>query len=85
MNLELYELCDADKLEQVINCNNIPFDPTTDDHDWFDQLKGILFRYSKQKVTKKGVRVTYNHAHNSIGRAYSKIGIQFIKEIYHFY
>ena len=78
MTITLYEELDIERLNQVLNCDNIPFDETSDEIDWFNRIPKVLLMYSKMKRTSRGVKITYDQI-NKHGRHYTTIGAQFFQ------
>lgn len=78
MTITLYEQVDIDRLNEVLNCDNIPFDERTDEQEWFDKIPKILLRYSKKKRTDRGIKTIYEQI-NKQGRHYTTIGAQFFQ------
>src|SRR5690349_530706 len=78
MSITLYERVDIEKLMEVLNCDNIPFNPLTDESEWFEQMKKQLIRYSQQKRTNNGIKVTYKQK-NKHGRFCTPFGQQTIQ------
>jgi hypothetical protein len=76
MDITLYEKIDKTKLEQVLMCDNIPFE-NSDDENWKDNFKKILTLYSKKRYTKQGIEIKYKQI-NKYGRycCYRGIGLQ---------
>ena len=74
MDITLYEQYDKKKLEEVISCNNIPFE-TTDDKEWVDIFKNQIKKYYKKKYTDKGIEIKYIQK-NNFGRYTTRCGLQ---------
>lgn len=74
MDITLYEKINKDKLKQVLECSNIPFDKT-DDESWKKAFITSLVFYNKKKVTKNGLEIKYKQVHK-YGRYYTKCGLQ---------
>ena len=75
MNITLYEKVNKDKLRQVQECNNIPFEKG-DDPMWIEQIKKGLNTYSKKGDNKgKGIKTDYEQS-NKYGRFNTKFGLQ---------
>jgi energy-coupling factor transporter ATP-binding protein EcfA2 len=74
LNFTLFEKVNKEKLIEVLECNNIPFEES-DDREWKSKFKEMLFKYTKLKETEKGIPVEYYQKYN-YGRMYSKIGLQ---------
>ena len=78
----LYEKVNQQKLNQVLHCDNIPFDSTNDDLKWFKQFKSNLLKYNHIKDEKNGKKKIIYKQINSFGRYYSSNGYQgFQKEV----
>lgn len=67
MDITLYEKINRDKLQEVINCDNIIYEEQT----WFEQFKKQLKNYQHRKHKKQGVEVIYTQKSN-YGRYFSK-------------
>ena len=74
MDITLFERINIEKLKQVIECNNIPFE-RGDDEMWKKAFLTALRFYSKKKVTKNGLEIKYKQT-NKYGRFYTKCGLQ---------
>lgn len=74
MNITLYEKIDRIKLNEVLNCDNIPFDEE-DEPGWKEKFKTSLNYYSKKQQFKEGIKVIYEQK-NKYGRLYSKNALQ---------
>ena len=73
----LFELCNQEKLNEVIKSTNIPFDPLKDDIDWYNNINVMLKKYSEQYLNKNNRRaIRYRRKYLDIGRFYSTLGIQ---------
>jgi hypothetical protein len=78
MSITLYEHVNMERLNQVLNCDNIPFDPLTDETEWFEKMKKSLLFYSHRKRTNKGIKITYNQKHKH-GRYSTSFGQQLMQ------
>src|SRR5690242_16923116 len=78
MSITLYERVDVEKLMEVLNCDNIPFNALTDESEWFEKMKKQLIFYSQQKRTNNGIKITYKQK-NKYGRFTTSFGQQTIQ------
>ena len=74
MDITLFEKINKEKLKEVIECNNIPFEKN-DDEMWKKAFITALKFYDKKKVTKNGIEIKYKQV-NKYGRFYTKCGLQ---------
>ena len=74
MDITLHEKVNADKLQEVIVCNNLPFG-IDDDPSWREVFKTQLKLYSKKKKTDGWVQVKYTQT-NKFGRYVTRCGLQ---------
>lgn len=80
LNIELFERVNVEKLQKVLRCDNIPFE-NGDDTDWKQKFLSNLLKYSKEKITKKGIKKIYRQE-KKYGRYYSGCSLQtFQKEV----
>ena len=78
MDITLYEKYNADRLRQVLECGNLPFD-SADDNEWREKFKQSLKKYSKLKHNKNGkVEMKYKQ-NNKYGRFMACNGYQGFK------
>jgi len=74
-SISLYEKINYHKLEQVLDCSNIPFNEGEDDIEWFNIFKKSLIKYKNLKEYKnKGKLVIYKQK-NSYGRFMAVDGV----------
>lgn len=74
MDITLYEEVNIEKLEEVIECNNILL-KEDDDLEWFNTFKKNLKKYKNKKKNHKGYEVKYTQK-NKFGRYISDGGLQ---------
>lgn len=74
-SISLYEKINYHKLEQVLDCSNIPFNQGEDDIEWFNVFKKSLIKYKNLKEYKnKGKLVIYKQK-NNYGRFMAMDGV----------
>ena len=74
-SISLYEKINYHKLEQVLDCSNIPFNEGEDDIEWFNVFKKSLIKYKNLKEYKnKGKLVIYKQK-NNYGRFMAMDGV----------
>jgi P4 family phage/plasmid primase-like protien len=74
MDITLNEEVNLEKLQEVIDCNNLPMN-SDDDLDWFNTFKKNLRKYKNRKKNEKGFEVKYTQT-NKFGRYISNGGLQ---------
>src|SRR5690348_11513135 len=71
-----YEKFNQQKLDEVIQCKNIPYDPFTDD-EWYDALNTKLKHYNNLPTLNENTKkITYNQKTRHYGRMTSNLGAQ---------
>jgi energy-coupling factor transporter ATP-binding protein EcfA2 len=76
MDITLYEEVNIDRLREVINCNNIPFEEN-DDRIWMERVPLRLKQYLRKKFTTNGVQIKYTQSKKIGGRYTTDRGLQF--------
>ena len=77
-NITLYEKIDRQRLQQVLECDNIPFE-NDDDPEWKDIfLKQLKIYSTKREKKDKGIPINYDRS-NQYGRYTSK-GLQLFQK-----
>jgi len=74
MDIILYEKINRDKLREVLECNNIPFEDG-DEEEWKQIQETKLKNYVKKKFSDKGIFTKYKQV-AKYGRYYSSNGLQ---------
>lgn len=75
MDISLFEYYDKNKLQEVLNCDNIPYGEH-DDPFWKEKFKKSIIQYSKKKFNKvRGIEIKYTQP-NKYGRYIAKNGLQ---------
>lgn len=78
MDITLYEKVNREKLSQVLNCINYPFDTYDKENKKNIQLKQLI-NYSKKKLKDGKVAINYTQK-NKYGRFYTSYGLQTFKK-----
>ena len=72
--ITLYEQININKLNEVLQCDNLPFEEG-DDEIWIEKFKAQLVKYAGLPTTKKGKKIVFKQV-NNYGRFYAGIGSQ---------
>ena len=57
-DITLYEKVNKQKLKEVLECDNIPFEKS-DNKEWKDSFLKTLYFYNKKRYTSKGIETKY--------------------------
>ncbi len=78
-DISLFEFINKEKLQEVIECGNLPFGDK-DEPIWKEQFQKQLKFYDKKKFKKdKGIEIKYSQP-NKFGRYISKCGLQMFQK-----